>query len=61
MRQPCVRKELAVQAGYNHFFAGNYLADTGASDDADFAYVRATLDVLSLFLVGPRAPDEPRE
>ena len=38
-----VRKELAVQAGYSHFFAGNYLADTGASDDADFAYVQATL------------------
>ena len=38
-----VRKELAIQAGYSHFFAGDYLADTGASDDANFAYVQATL------------------
>jgi len=26
-------------AGYSHFFAGQYLADTGASSDADFIYV----------------------
>lgn len=34
---------LNILAGYGHFFAGNYLADTGASDDADLAYVQATL------------------
>jgi hypothetical protein len=32
-----------VQAGYSHFFAGDYLDDTGAADDADFAYVMITL------------------
>ena len=38
-----VRKELAIQAGYSHFFAGDYLRATGPSDDADFGYVQATL------------------
>ena len=38
-----VRKELAVQAGYSHFFAGSYLSDTGASDDANFGYVQASV------------------
>jgi len=36
-------EHLAVQAGYSHFFAGDYLDDTGAADDADFAYVMITL------------------
>ncbi len=30
--------------GYSHFFAGAYLAATGASDDADFAYLMLTLN-----------------
>jgi len=34
---------LTIQGGYSHFFAGSYLADTGASDDADFAYLQATV------------------
>ncbi|HEY6207257.1 MAG TPA: alginate export family protein [Chthoniobacterales bacterium] len=34
-------KFLAFQAGYSHFFAGDYLSDTGAGDDADFGYVQA--------------------
>jgi len=38
-----VNKYFTVEAGYSHFFAGEYLEDTGASDDADFAYVQATL------------------
>ena len=38
-----VNKYLTVDAGYSHFFAGSYLGDTGADDDADFAYVQATL------------------
>jgi hypothetical protein len=38
-----VRKEFTVEAGYCHFFAGDYLDDTGAGDDADFGYVQATL------------------
>ena len=36
-------KFLAFQAGYSHFFAGDYLRDTGADDDADFGYVQATV------------------
>ena len=36
-------KWLTFEAGYSHFFAGDYLADTGASDDADFGYVQATV------------------
>jgi hypothetical protein len=38
-----VNKYLNLQAGYSHFFAGDYLEDTGPSDDADFVYVMATL------------------
>ena len=38
-----VNKYLTVDAGYSHFFAGGYLGDTGAQDDADFAYVQATI------------------
>jgi hypothetical protein len=34
-------KWLTFEAGYSHFFAGDYLADTGASDEADFGYVQA--------------------
>jgi hypothetical protein len=33
---------LTLLAGYSHFFAGQYLRDTGADDDADFGYVQAT-------------------
>lgn len=39
-----VNKNVNVQAGYSHFFAGAYLADTGPSDDANFGYVMATLN-----------------
>lgn len=35
-------KCVKLQAGYSHFFAGDYLADTGASSDADFGYVMTT-------------------
>lgn len=38
-----VNKNVSLDAGYSHFFAGNYLADTGPSDDADFGYVQATI------------------
>ena len=34
-----------VQAGYSHFFAGKYLQETGANDDADFLYVQTTLSL----------------
>ena len=36
------KKWFSVQAGYSHFFAGDYLEDTGASSDADFGYVQTT-------------------
>ena len=36
-------KYLKLYTGYSHFFAGDYLLDTGASDDADLGYVMATL------------------
>ncbi len=38
-----VNKHLQVEGGYSHFFAGSYLGDTGASDDADFGYVQAKI------------------
>ena len=39
-----VNKHFAVEAGYSHFFAGDYLADTGPSGDADFGYLQATIN-----------------
>ena len=36
-------KHLEVQAGYSHFFAGDYLKASGSNDDADFAYLMMTL------------------
>lgn len=36
------KKWLSFMVGYSHFFAGDYLSDTGASDDADFAYAQVT-------------------
>ena len=38
-----VCKNLQVQGGYSHFFAGDYLKSTGFHSDADFGYVQATL------------------
>jgi hypothetical protein len=35
-------KHVTLQCGYSHFFAGDYLADKGPSDDADFGYIQAT-------------------
>ncbi|MFM2141824.1 MAG: hypothetical protein RLZZ476_368 [Verrucomicrobiota bacterium] len=37
-------QHLDMLLGYSHFFAGAYLADTGASDDANFAYLMLTLN-----------------
>ena len=34
---------LQVLTGYSHFFAGDYLRDTGANDDADFFYLQTTI------------------
>jgi hypothetical protein len=38
-----ITKNVSVEAGYSHFFAGDYLADTGRADDADCGYVQATI------------------
>ncbi len=35
---------LTVLVGYSHFFAGKYLAQTGANDDGDFIYVQTVLN-----------------
>lgn len=35
---------MGLWIGYSHFFAGNFLDDTGASDDADFVYVQTTFN-----------------
>ncbi len=35
----------AIQVGYSHFFSGDYLAETGANDDADFVYVQTTFSL----------------
>lgn len=35
---------LDILLGYSHFFAGAYLSDTGASDDANFGYLMLTLN-----------------
>ncbi len=32
-----------ITCGYSHFFAGDYLRDTGAGSDADFVYVMTTV------------------
>lgn len=37
-------KHLDMLVGYSHFFAGQYLDDTGRGDDADFAYLMLTLN-----------------
>lgn len=37
-------KWFGLSAGYSHFFTGDYLAASGPNDDADFAFVMATLD-----------------
>ena len=34
----------ALMAGYSVFFSGNYLADTGASDNAHFGYLQLQID-----------------
>lgn len=39
--KPC--KQVSMQGGYSHFFAGTYLQDTGASDDANFGYLQTTI------------------
>ncbi len=37
-------KNVKVQVGYSHFFAGDYLRDTGPDSDADFGYLMTTFN-----------------
>lgn len=39
-----LNKNMSFLAGYSHFFAGTFLARTGANDDADFFYFQTTLN-----------------
>ncbi|MBP9855559.1 MAG: alginate export family protein [Candidatus Omnitrophica bacterium] len=39
-----VTNYMGMMWGYSHLFSGNFLKDTGASDDADFAYVQTTFN-----------------
>lgn len=39
-----VNKNLSLQAGYSVFFAGAYLNDTGAADDAHFGYAQIQIN-----------------
>jgi hypothetical protein len=39
-----VSKNLSLQAGYSHFFAGDYLKATGAHGNAQFGYVQVQID-----------------
>jgi hypothetical protein len=36
-------KQVAIQAGYSHFFAGDYLKDTGTHSDANFGYIQTVI------------------
>ena len=38
-----MNRQLSVLVGYSHFFAGDYLRNTGAHSDADLGYFQATL------------------
>jgi hypothetical protein len=35
---------MGIWAGYSHFFAGDFLSQTGADDDADFVYAQTTFN-----------------
>lgn len=37
-------KFMGIWAGYSHFFAGDFLNQTGADDDADFVYAQTTFN-----------------
>ena len=38
-----LNSHLQFEGGYSHFFAGQYLDDTGPGDDADFVYLQTKL------------------
>jgi hypothetical protein len=38
-------KRVKLQAGYSHFFAGDFVADTGTHSDAEFFYTQLTLSL----------------
>ncbi|MCX5714055.1 MAG: alginate export family protein, partial [Candidatus Omnitrophica bacterium] len=38
-----INKYISFESGYAHFFTGNYVKDTGPSNDADFAYAQTKI------------------
>ncbi|MBZ0166562.1 MAG: alginate export family protein [Candidatus Omnitrophica bacterium] len=38
-----INDQVDILAGYSHFFAGDFLEDTGTAEDADFIYFQTTL------------------
>ena len=40
-----VGKHLSFLTGYSHFFAGDFISDTGADNDADFLYFQSVLTI----------------
>lgn len=38
-----VTRFMSTMIGYSRLFAGDFLKDTGSSDDADFVYIQTTL------------------
>jgi hypothetical protein len=41
--QYAINRNLLVAAGYSHFFAGDFLRETGVADDTDFVYTQIEL------------------
>jgi len=39
-----IEKHFNIWFGWSHFFAGDYLSDTGSSDDADFLFLQMVLN-----------------
>lgn len=47
-------KNLALTAGYSHFFTGDYLEATGTASDADFGFFMAVIDFEDCVMAGGR-------
>ena len=39
-----IEKHFNIWFGWSHFFAGDYMSDTGSSDDADFLFLQMALN-----------------
>jgi hypothetical protein len=41
-----MKKRIALEGGYSHFFLGDYVRDTGSGDDdPDFFYLQTKLKI----------------